>query len=76
MLASFISPTETIRDYVCSFDNDDVFIAQVSCSIEECEKRDPKGMYAKLEDGKFRGNPFTGMHPDAPYEPDSEPDLI
>ncbi len=80
VLASFISPKESMRDYVCRIgsgaDSDiDVFIVQVECSIEECIRRDPKGMYAKLEDGCFKGIPFTGMHPDAPYEPESLPFL-
>lgn len=76
VLASFISPASSMRDYVVSLGNgEDVFIVQVQCSIQECARRDPKGMYAKLEDGKFMGNPFTGVHPDAPYEPESLPDL-
>jgi adenylyl-sulfate kinase len=69
VLASFISPKKEMRDYVRSLcGEDDTLIIHVDASIEECARRDPKGMYAQLEDGKFKGNPFTGVHPDAPYE--------
>lgn len=68
VLASFISPKKSMRDYVRKICSDDATIVHVDCDIVLCAVRDPKGMYAQLEDGKFKGNPFTGMHPDAPYE--------
>jgi bifunctional enzyme CysN/CysC len=43
----------------------------VSTSAEECERRDPKGLYAKARAGKLPG--FTGV--DAPYEPPEDADL-
>jgi len=43
----------------------------VSTPIEECERRDPKGLYAKARAGEIRG--FTGI--DDPYEPPRSPDL-
>lgn len=68
VLASFISPSSKTRDYVRELlRHKDVFIVQIVCPLEECKRRDPKGMYAKLQDGKFKGAPFTGCHPDAPY---------
>ena len=36
----------------------------VNTPLEECERRDPKGLYARAREGKIRG--FTGV--DAPYE--------
>ena len=36
----------------------------VDTPLEECERRDPKGLYARAREGKVRG--FTGV--DAPYE--------
>lgn len=66
VLASFISPYKGIRDYAKRMGAEIVF---VDCNIDECIKRDPKGMYEQLENGRFKGQPFTGMHPDAPYEP-------
>lgn len=76
VLASFISPSQEMRDYVRQLGNDDVFVAQVYCPLEVCKERDPKGMYAALEDGCFKGNPFTGIHADAPYEYERNPDLV
>src|SRR6202011_2535071 len=40
-------------------------------SLEDCEKRDPKGLYAKARAGEIKH--FTGI--DSPYEPPQEPDL-
>ena len=39
--------------------------------IEDCEKRDPKGLYAKARAGLIKD--FTGI--DSPYEPPETPDL-
>jgi bifunctional enzyme CysN/CysC len=44
----------------------------VDTSIEECERRDPKGLYAKARAGEITG--FTGV--DAPYEAPEQPDLV
>jgi len=44
----------------------------VSTPIEECERRDPKGLYAKARAGEITG--FTGV--DDPYEEPTEPDLV
>ena len=77
VIASFISPYRETRDYVRRLvGNKDIFIVQIDCPIEECIRRDPKGMYAQLEDGCFMGNPFTGCHEDAPYETELNPDLV
>ena len=43
----------------------------VKCSLEECEKRDVKGMYAKARAGEIKG--FTGI--DDPYEAPQSPEL-
>ena len=40
--------------------------------IEECEKRDPKGLYKLARAGELTG--FTGI--DAPYEAPSAPELV
>lgn len=44
----------------------------VDTPISLCEKRDPKGMYARARAGELRG--FTGV--DDPYESPDHPDLI
>jgi bifunctional enzyme CysN/CysC len=43
----------------------------VNTPLEECEARDPKGLYAKARSGEIKG--FTGV--DAPYEAPGRPDL-
>jgi bifunctional enzyme CysN/CysC len=43
----------------------------VSTPVEECEARDPKGLYAKARAGELPG--FTGV--DGPYEEPRNPDL-
>ena len=44
----------------------------VATSVEECEKRDPKGLYARARRGELKG--LTGV--DAPYEPPENADLV
>jgi sulfate adenylyltransferase len=44
----------------------------VDTPIEECERRDPKGLYAKARRGEIAG--FTGV--DAPYERPVSPDVV
>ena len=44
----------------------------VKCSLEKCEQRDVKGMYAKARAGEIKG--FTGI--DDPYEAPEHADLI
>jgi bifunctional enzyme CysN/CysC len=43
----------------------------VNTPVGECERRDPKGLYARARRGEIRG--FTGI--DGPYEPPLEPEL-
>lgn len=44
----------------------------VSCPLEVCEARDPKGLYARARRGDLPG--FTGI--DAPYESPTRPDVV
>jgi bifunctional enzyme CysN/CysC len=39
--------------------------------VDECARRDPKGLYAKARAGEIKG--FTGV--DAPYEPPEQPEI-
>jgi len=72
VLCSFISPyraeRETVRSLVPSGDFIEIF---VDTPIEECVRRDPKGLYAKAKAGTIKN--FTGF--DAPYEPPEHPEL-
>jgi adenylylsulfate kinase len=47
------------------------FEVHVDCPVEECERRDVKGMYKRARAGEVRG--FTGV--DDPYEAPLEPEL-
>ena len=44
----------------------------VDTPLAECERRDPKGLYARARAGQITG--FTGI--DDPYEPPRSPDLV
>jgi adenylylsulfate kinase len=70
VIASFISPYRESRAYVRSVCGRFVEI-YVKASLEECEKRDPKGLYKKARAGEIRN--FTGL--DDPYEPPDHPEL-
>jgi bifunctional enzyme CysN/CysC len=43
----------------------------VDAPLDECVRRDPKGLYAKAKAGQLKN--FTGF--DSPYEPPDMPDL-
>ena len=70
VIASFISPYRESRAYVRSVCDRFVEI-YVRASLEECERRDPKGLYKKARRGEIRK--FTGL--DDPYEPPEHPEL-
>ncbi|MBB5324993.1 adenylylsulfate kinase [Anoxybacillus tepidamans] len=73
VLTAFISPFERDRQLVRQLLEADEFIEiYVKCPLEECEKRDPKGLYKKARNGEIRE--FTGI--DSPYEEPSSPELI
>jgi len=71
VLASFISPYNKIRAYSRK-EIGDYILVYVKCSLEVCEERDPKGMYAKARAGEIKN--FTGV--DHPFEEPNNPDII
>jgi bifunctional enzyme CysN/CysC len=72
VLCSFISPYRSEREMVRSLVPAGEFIEVfVDTPIDECMRRDPKGLYAKAQAGKIKN--FTGV--DAPYEAPSEPEI-
>ncbi|MCW2691216.1 MAG: adenylylsulfate kinase / sulfate adenylyltransferase subunit 1 [Mycobacterium sp.] len=73
-LASLVSPLKSDREIARTLSDAAKlpFIeVYVSTSLAECEKRDPKGLYARARAGELKG--LTGV--DAPYEPPTDPDL-
>ena len=73
-LSSFISPYKADRDEVRALHDAagipfvEVF---VDCALDEAERRDPKGHYAKARAGEIKN--YTGI--DDPYEPPSAPEI-
>ncbi|ADC86510.1 MULTISPECIES: adenylyl-sulfate kinase [Staphylococcus] len=71
-ITAFISPYRVDRDDVRNILEDGEFIeVYTQCSVEECEKRDPKGLYAKARSGEIKE--FTGIN--APYEAPYHPEI-
>jgi len=71
-LVSFISPLKSMRKSARDRIGNDNFIeVYVKASIEECIKRDPKGMYKKAIAGQIKE--FTGIS--AKYENPEDPEI-
>jgi bifunctional enzyme CysN/CysC len=69
VLCTFVSPLKADRDRVrAGFDADRFLEIHVKCELEECIRRDPKGLYGKALRGEI--NDFTGLS--SPYEPPGE----
>jgi len=69
-LCSFISPYEAERKRVENILGKENFVEVfVNCDLDECEKRDVKGLYAKARAGQIKN--FTGI--DSPYEIPKKP---
>ncbi|MDQ6435928.1 sulfate adenylyltransferase subunit CysN [Mesorhizobium sp. LHD-90] len=72
VVVSFISPFRAERDMARSLFEDGEFVEVfVDTPLEECARRDPKGLYAKALAGEIKN--FTGI--DSPYEVPSDPEL-
>jgi len=70
VIASFVSPYISSREDVREMCQNYVEI-HISTPVEECERRDVKGMYRKARDGEIKN--FTGL--DDPYEAPKNPEL-
>ena len=71
VVASLISPYEESRRFVRELCTNFLEI-HVATPLEECERRDVKGLYARARRGEIKD--FTGI--DAPYEIPADPDLV
>ncbi len=73
VLCSFISPFRAerrmVRELVEAHEFIEVF---VDTPLEECKRRDPKGLYARAAEGKIKN--FTGI--DSPYEVPENPEIV
>jgi bifunctional enzyme CysN/CysC len=72
VICSFISPFRAERRAARALVEAGEFLEVfVDTPIEECMRRDPKGLYAKAKAGKIKN--FTGL--DSPYEPPEAPEI-
>ena len=71
-IAAFISPNNDIREMAANIiGKEDFMEIYVSTPIEECERHDVKGLYAKARKGEIKN--FTGIS--APFEAPQHPAL-
>jgi bifunctional enzyme CysN/CysC len=72
VLVSFISPYRAERMLAREAVREDEFLEiYVDTPVDECRRRDPKGLYKKADAGVIRN--FTGV--DAPYEEPLDPEI-
>jgi len=72
VLGAFVSPYKKDRKNIKDIVGNDNFVEIfVNTSLEECEKRDVKGLYEKARKGEIKD--FTGIN--APYEAPEKPDV-
>jgi len=73
VITAFISPFRSDRNLVRSlFNPDEFWEIHVSCSLETCIERDPKGLYRKALAGGI--SDFTGIN--SPYEAPLHPEMM
>jgi adenylyl-sulfate kinase len=72
VITAAISPYKAIRDEARQMMGDRFIEAYVKVSLEEAERRDVKGLYAKARAGEIKE--FTGVSD--PYEPPEDPELL
>lgn len=71
VLTSFISPFKLDRDMARNIIGEDFVEIYISTSLEECERRDVKGLYKKARNGEI--TVFTGIS--SPYEAPETPEI-
>jgi len=72
VLAAFVSPYKKDRENIRSIVKDVNFVEIfINTSVEECERRDVKGLYKKARAGEIKN--MTGIS--APYEAPEKPDI-
>ncbi len=71
-IAAFISPYKEDRDRARVATGENFHLIYVKASVEKCEERDVKGLYAKARAGEIEN--FTGIS--APFEEPDNADLV
>lgn len=70
MITPFRDAQEQARDII--EEEGEFVLVYVKCSIEEAERRDPKGLYRQAREGKVEK--FTGV--DHPFQEPHDPDIV
>ena len=71
VLCAFVSPYRREREFMRQLGDGRFSEVYLNTSLEECERRDVKGLYARARKGEIED--FTGIS--APYEKPNSPDL-
>lgn len=71
-VCSFVTPFERDRERIREILGGRVIQAYVSTSLQECERRDPKGLYRRARAGHLPQ--FTGIS--SPFECPADPDMV
>ena len=72
VIAAFVSPYRNDRDHIRNIVGADNMVEiYINTPVEECERRDVKGLYKKARKGEIKN--MTGIS--APYEPPLHPDI-
>ena len=71
ILAAFVSPYREDRDHIRNIVGDNMVEVFINTSVEECERRDIKGLYKRARNGEITN--MTGIS--APYESPLHPDI-
>ena len=71
-ISPYISDRERARQATEAYDDGAFHEVYIHAELEECERRDPKGLYKKARRGEIKD--FTGIS--APYEAPENPDLV
>jgi adenylylsulfate kinase len=72
VISSAISPYREVRDRIRSEMPERFVEVYVSCSVEECARRDVKGLYERAFKGEIKN--FTGVSD--PYEPPEDAEIV
>ncbi len=70
VVSAFVSPYKKMRDFTRGLCKNFIEV-HVDCGVEECRRRDVKGMYAKAEKGEIED--FTGVQD--PFEKPQNPEI-
>lgn len=70
VLVSLVSPYKNVREYAKTLNSGSFIEVYTKCSVEECIRRDPKGLYKKALKGEIKD--MTGIQDiyEAPQNPD------